>query len=113
MTPKRIKNTRLFGALAGLLIAGAMAVCASAQTADWFVDGATGDDGDPGNTWPNAYKTLYKALDSASAGDVIFIAKSTYYADDGTGDPDNEALSFDMKNQLEVYGGFIVGGMDP
>lgn len=37
-----------------------------------------GDDGKPGNSWDNAYGTIFWAISKASAGDEIRIAQGTY-----------------------------------
>ncbi|MEE8153373.1 MAG: right-handed parallel beta-helix repeat-containing protein [Phycisphaerales bacterium] len=115
MNPKRMKNTRLFSTLTGLLIAGAMTVGVSGQSADWFVDGATGDDDlNSGTLWSAPFETLQKALDEASAGlsppYVIFVAAGTYHPDEGpTQTPDDRSAAYDMIEDVAVYGGFLNG----
>lgn len=115
MNPKRIKNTRLFSALAGLLIAATMTVGASAQPfADWFVDGTTGDDDNDGTLWSTPFETLQKALDEAAAGVsppyVIFVAAGTYHPDEGpTQTPGDRSATYDMIADVAVYGGFLNG----
>ena len=112
---KRMKNTRLFSALAGLLIAAAMTVGAAAQQieADWFVDGPTGDDNNSGTLWSAPFETLQKALDEADAAlgpQIIFVAAGTYHPDEGpTQTPGDQGATYDMIEAVAVYGGFLNG----
>lgn len=68
----------------------------------------TGHDGNDGTTWTGAFLTLQKALDVAVSGDQIWVAKGTYYPDEGTGFPDNNnyGFSFIINSGMSVYGGF-------
>ena len=113
MNSKRMKNKRLFSALAVLLIAAAMTVGASAQiAADWFVDGSSGDDSDNGQFWSTAFKTVQKALAAAqpNSGEVIFVAAGTYYPDEiNGGDSNDRDATFSLVNDVSVYGGFLNG----
>ena len=114
MNSKRMKNKRLISALGGLLIAAAMTVGASAQpVADWFVDGATGDDNNGGTLWSIAFETPQKALEEAElagGAQVIFVAAGTYYPDEiNGGDSNLRSDSFDLVNGVAVYGGFLNG----
>jgi hypothetical protein len=51
-----------------------------------------------GTNWANAYTTLESALNAAVSGNQIWVAKGVYYA---------TASSFQLKNGVEVYGGFV------
>ncbi|MFI3212965.1 MAG: right-handed parallel beta-helix repeat-containing protein [Eubacteriales bacterium] len=61
---------------------------------------ATGNN--DGTSWENAYLTLTDALEEATAGCAIWVAEGTYYpTDDG-----DQSISFTMKDDVSVYGGF-------
>jgi hypothetical protein len=68
----------------------------------------TGDDAaNSGTSWSEAFRTLHKALASANSGDEIWIAKGTYYPDEGPGIQANSvAEHFYLKAGVEIYGGF-------
>ena len=55
-----------------------------------------------GMTWTTAYRRLTPALNNAVAGDVIRMADGTYTPTNGT----NQAATFQLKNGVEVDGGF-------
>ncbi|MEO5712012.1 MAG: choice-of-anchor D domain-containing protein [Luteolibacter sp.] len=62
----------------------------------------------PGNgtSWSSAYKYLRDALDNSASGDQIYVAKGTYYPDEGkTGDFGDREFSFELTGQ-KIYGGF-------
>ncbi len=69
------------------------------------------DNGD-GLTWKTAKKLLSSAIDLASDGTAICVAKGTYYPtsyyDLEPGTPENPRLKhFRMKNTITIYGGFV------
>lgn len=66
--------------------------------------GANGDN--DGSDWANAYSELTTALTNAVSGDTILVADATYYP---TLDL-NENLSFDMKDNVHLIGGFPATG---
>ncbi len=66
-----------------------------------------GNDNNTGLTWAQAFQTLQKALQVATAGDDIWVAAGTYYPDEGPGlANDLRTLSFDLKSGVRIYGGF-------
>lgn len=69
----------------------------------------TANPGD-GLTWATAFKTLQEALTTAtSCSNVtqIWVAKGTYYPDEGPGQTNNDRnAAFSMKNGVAIYGGF-------
>ncbi|HEY5968147.1 MAG TPA: choice-of-anchor Q domain-containing protein [Chitinophagaceae bacterium] len=63
-----------------------------------------------GSSWDNAYTKLQDALKRArncSSVTAIWVAKGTYYPDEGNGIINNDrAASFIMRNDQAIYGGF-------
>ncbi|HEX3165852.1 MAG TPA: MopE-related protein [Chitinophagaceae bacterium] len=64
-----------------------------------------------GTSWANAFSNLQDAL--AALSDIcptvkeIWVAKGTYYPDEGGGKTDNDKTAyFSMKNNVAIYGGF-------
>lgn len=96
------------GQIRQLAVLGAVLLGAAAADAkNIYVNGA---DTTPGNgtTWAASFKYLQDALKVAVAGDSIYMAKGTYYPDDGKdvfgGDRE---LSFEIDG-LKIYGGYAV-----
>ena len=77
-------------------------------------DDAPGSSHD-GSSWNKAYINLQSALDSAGAGDEIWVASGTYKPTEPHGMPDPEPAdtsryqSFQLKNDVAIYGGFAGG----
>ncbi|MCW5875859.1 MAG: sortase [Anaerolineales bacterium] len=67
-----------------------------------FVDASVGVAGD-GSDWTNAYQDLQNALADPNCTE-IWVAQGTYRPDGAA--PDDRDLSFDLKNGVEIYGGF-------
>jgi len=71
-----------------------------------YVDkNATGNNN--GTTWGNAFPSLQTALDNASEGDQIWVAKGTYKPTSAyslTNSP--RYYHFELKNDVGIYGGF-------
>lgn len=65
-----------------------------------------GNDDSSGTTWDDAFATLQKALESAQSGDQIWIAKGTYYPTKESLSSDARTKTFQMKNGVEIYGGY-------
>ena len=66
-----------------------------------YVDGnATG--AATGITWTDAYTDLQDALTSAVLETEIWVAEGIYYPTDGS----ERAATFDLKNEVVIYGGF-------
>ena len=96
---------------AGILLA-ALALWLAAPgfvRAQIYVDaGATGGSND-GTSWANAYTTLQPAINAASAGEQVWVARGTYNPTTDANDPDT---SFVMKEGVAIYGGFTSGQMN-
>lgn len=59
-----------------------------------------------GTSWANAFGTLQEALDVATGGDEIWIAKGMYYPTKALEANDERTKTFQMKNEVAIYGGF-------
>ena len=64
--------------------------------------------GGDGLSWENAFRDLQSAIHLATAGrDQIWVAKGTYYPDEGPGQTNNARTStFRLKSGVKIYGGF-------
>ncbi len=61
-----------------------------------------------GLSWADALNSLQDALLAAGAGTEIWVAEGVYYPDEGVRQTDNNrAHSFDMRNGIALYGGFV------
>ena len=66
-----------------------------------------------GTSWSTAFKYLRDALDQTTAGDQIFVAKGTYFPDDGeSGFFGDREMSFELNGQ-KIYGGYAGTGANP
>ena len=88
-----------------LMVATLFLCAASAQAKTVYVNGSVTKPG-KGTSWAGAYKYLRDALDHSSSADVIYVAKGTYYPDEGeSGSFGDREDSFELKGQ-KIYGGF-------
>lgn len=70
-----------------------------------YVDaGATG--ANDGSSWADAFTDLQPGLDTAVAGDQIWVAEGTYKPTVEHGGAGSRFQSFQMKNAVAIYGGF-------
>ena len=107
--PSNLRNNRgpqvISGAAKSVLIAFLFMGVGSAGAKTVFVNGAVSKSGN-GTSWASAYKYLRDALDNSKSKDVIYLAKGTYYPDDGaSGNFGDRQDSFEIKGQ-KIYGGF-------
>lgn len=81
---------------------------AQVQGTDWLVDGTSGNDGNTGSgSWAQAFRTIEAALAAAiTPGDNIFVAEGVYVPVVRTNACDPLSVTFELKNQISVYGGF-------
>ncbi len=64
-----------------------------------------------GSSWANAYTDLQNAINSATTGDEVWVASSTYYPTSTPNlptppTPSSRYYHFSLKNGVAVYGGF-------
>lgn len=90
-------------ALASLLLGSA-----SLEAKTIYVNELVAGGNKNGTSWANAYQFLRDAVEAAAAGDSIYVAKGTYYPDDGaTGVFGDREMAFEFtKAGVAVYGGF-------
>jgi len=65
---------------------------------------------DDGSTWTNAYNDMQDALTAAGPGDQIWVAQGTYYPSELTDPCDSRSATFQLENEVEMYGGFPSSG---
>ncbi len=66
-----------------------------------------GSDTNDGFSWKTSLRNLQTALSRAGFGDQIWVAKGTYYPDEGASQTDNDRTSsFALKDGVIIYGGF-------
>jgi predicted outer membrane repeat protein len=66
----------------------------------WYVN-ASNQGVQDGLGWKTAFSSLQSALHKAESGDEIWVARGTYYPDES-----DRSISFDLKENVSVYGGF-------
>jgi hypothetical protein len=70
-----------------------------------FVDAdATGND--TGTSWEDAFNDLQVALEAAASGDQIWVAEGTYTPSQELSPGDPRSATFQMMNEVAIYGGF-------
>lgn len=99
----KTSSTRNLGVLSAVLLASS-----AADAKVIYVDISNTKSGD-GSTWTKSFTYLQDALEAADPGDDLYLAKGTYFPDDGEnvfyGDRE---LSFEL-NKVNIYGGFAGG----
>jgi predicted outer membrane repeat protein len=76
------------------------------QVAIIYVDASRPNDSGDGKSWATAKKTLQSALDRADGGYQIWVKKGTYFPTAYIGGTESRYLTFQMKNDMAIYGGF-------
>jgi predicted outer membrane repeat protein len=72
------------------------------QAETLYVDSRAEGSKENGKSWKNAFSDFQDALTTADAGDTIWVAGGTY-----TPSETDSELSFVMKDDVDVYGGFL------
>jgi len=86
------------------IIVFALNIQLSANNIIFVKEGATGN----GKSWENAIGDLQAALQQATKGTQIWVAKGTYYPAECDHCNDRaRGIVFNVKNGVELYGGFI------
>ncbi len=76
----------------------------------FYVDG-TASGHNNGSSWGDAYNYLQDALDTAQSGEEIWVVEGTYMPDQGVNvTPGDRAATFQLKYDVDLYGGFPSGG---
>jgi predicted outer membrane repeat protein len=85
---------------------------AATHAETWYVDGSVAQSGN-GQNWSSAFKYLQEALLNPALveDDDIWVALGTYKPDEPSGTGDRGA-TFNLVDQVEIYGGFPTGGGD-
>lgn len=100
------------GVIRGVVLLAMLVLSGLAEAKTVYVNGAISKPG-KGATWTTAFKYLRDALEQTSAGDQIYLAKGTYYPDDGkTGEFGNREMTFELKGQ-KLFGGYAGSGSNP
>jgi hypothetical protein len=71
-----------------------------------YVNASRPDDAGNGSSWATAKKSLQAALDIAINGDQIWVAVGTYYPTTEVGGSGDRYKSFQMINEVSIFGGF-------
>jgi parallel beta-helix repeat protein len=103
-------NTAGTNAAGGEVVIECLGVLACPSGNILYVNAAVASSGD-GTSWGTAFKTLQEALTAANfcpSVTQIWVAKGTYYPDEGGSFADNDRnAAFTMKNGVAIYGGFV------
>ncbi|MEM7396917.1 MAG: hypothetical protein AAF492_31705, partial [Verrucomicrobiota bacterium] len=76
-----------------------------------YADEASTNPVPPYCTWATAATNLQNALAFAEPGDQVHVAEGTYYPDRGMNEtPGARTNAFQLRSNLEIYGGFPPGG---
>jgi uncharacterized protein (TIGR02145 family) len=60
-----------------------------------------------GTSWSDAFKLVQNALDNSISGDQIWVTAGTYYPTKKVGGTGERFRTYQMKNGVKIYGGFI------
>lgn len=68
----------------------------------------TGNDNNAGTSWASAFRTVQRALQVATDGQQIWVARGAYYPDEGGASINNDRMaSFVLRNNIALFGGFL------
>jgi uncharacterized repeat protein (TIGR03803 family) len=92
-----------------LLLAGALLLSAESSRAAVIYVNAAATGSNNGTSWANAFTELVSGINTAHAGDQIWVAAGIYYPDydPSTGThTGNRNLQFDLESNVSYFGGF-------
>ena len=105
-------NPRIFNTTVDMGAYETQVACPAGSTTRLYVDAHASGTG-LGTSWTDALPSLQNALTLAqrcpsNSISEVWVAHGTYYPDDGTYQTDGDrAASFELKNGLAIYGGFV------
>ncbi len=92
---------------AKLAVLGFALVGATAADAKTIYVNAAASVGGNGTTWNRAFAYLQDALDVSAPGDNVYLAKGTYFPDDGVPNGFGDRELWFILNRVNLYGGFV------
>ena len=87
----------------GVLLLALLAIWLPAHAASTIYVNSTATGANTGASWTNAFTTLQAALQAATKGDEIWVARGIYRP---TGPNGDGTISFTIKDGVAIYGGF-------